>query len=95
MNLAAGLLTPLPPPGPGSRSHRPSAGAFSPPSSLQASARVKVGMHHIQVTFKYWQKDGLNMNLGVIIFDQDYSEGCLTRIGLDQCVLLFVVLAFH
>ena len=39
--------------------------------------------------------DGLNIILGVIIFDQDYSEDCLTRIGLGQCIFLLVVLMYH
>ena len=35
------------------------------------------------------------MILRLIIFDQDYSDGCLTRIGLDQCIVLLMILVYH
>ena len=34
------------------------------------------------------------MILGVIMFDQDYGEDCLTRRGLDQCILLLVLVYY-
>ena len=42
-----------------------------------------------------WPMDGLDTILSVIIFDPDYSKCGLSSIGLDQCILLLVVLAYH